>query len=103
MAKSHNCKRKICTCAEVDELSRLYRDLKSQRKLAAKRNNAFASIEFPVSELDGLACGSGLETLRRQRESVKEIMQALRDISKKLAESEEEICQMDKEVCTPNT
>ncbi|XP_008211872.3 uncharacterized protein LOC103317036 [Nasonia vitripennis] len=98
MAKTHNCTQKICMCAEVAELTHLYRELKSQRKLATKMNNAFANIEFPMTELDASAFGSGLETLRRQRKSVKELMQALRDISKELAEDEEEICQTDREI-----
>ncbi|OXU21369.1 hypothetical protein TSAR_005292 [Trichomalopsis sarcophagae] len=98
MAKTHNCKQKICMCAEVAELTHLYCELKSQRKIATKINNAFANIEFPMNELDVSACGSGLETLRRQRKSVKELMQVLRDTSKELAEDEEEICQTDREI-----
>ncbi|XP_058802830.1 uncharacterized protein LOC131670871 [Phymastichus coffea] len=99
----HKCPKQQCTCAEVSELTKLYRDIKCRRKRAkdgngVNMNETRVCISAMELQTTMSQAEQALEIVRTQRAGVGNLMTALREFSHKLSKQEEMLCQANKEI-----
>ena len=102
-AKSHECPKKKCVCADVQDLTNLLSELKCQRDRAKCAKKAFAECEFRLDEgatdeMDEKTREILAAKLKAQRGSVRDLMKRIWQMNDEIVRQEVDVCQTDREV-----